>query len=63
MILSFVEDRPFIQRGEDAGNPLTGTLSELLKQLLLVHEKDLALSLNDLDELGLNIHILKELFV
>lgn len=53
LVLSFVEDRPFIQRGEDAGNPLTGTLSVLLKQLLLVSKKDLPLSLNDLDELGL----------
>ena len=53
LILSFVEDRPFVQRGEDAGNPLTGTLSDLLKQLLIMSKKDLPLSLNDLDELGL----------
>ena len=53
LVLSFVEDRPFIQRGEDAENPLTGTLSDLLKRLLIMSKKDLALSLNDLDELGL----------
>ena len=52
LILSFVEDRPFIQRGEDAGNPLTGTLSDLLKQLLIMSKKNLPLSLNDL---GMNL--------
>lgn len=53
LVLSFVGDKPFIQRGKDAENPITGTLSNLLKQLLIRSKENQPLSLNDLNEIGL----------
>ena len=53
LVLSFVGDRPIIQKGDDAENPITGTLSSLLKQLLMKSKENQPLSIIDLDEMGI----------
>lgn len=49
LLLSFVEDRPFIQFGDDAGNPVSATDSVLLKKLLMKSVNNKALSLVELN--------------
>jgi hypothetical protein len=49
LLLSFVEDRPFIQFGDDTGNPVTPTDSVLLKKLLMKSVNNKALSLVELN--------------
>ncbi|WP_019415983.1 tetratricopeptide repeat protein [Paenisporosarcina sp. TG20] len=49
LLLSYVEDRPFIQLGNDAGNPLSASESVLLKKLLMKSVNKKALSLVELN--------------
>lgn len=49
LLLSFVEDRPFIQFGDDAGNPMSSKESVLLKKLLMKSVNNKPLSLMELN--------------
>ena len=49
LLLSFVEDRPFIQLSDDAGNPMSPNESVLLKKLLMKSVNNKPLSLTELN--------------
>ncbi|MFJ8065008.1 hypothetical protein ACIQYS_10295 [Psychrobacillus sp. NPDC096426] len=52
LMLSFIEDKPFIQRGEENIVSISGTLSILLKELLLKSKRKLFLSLDEVNEMN-----------
>ena len=58
LILSFVDAKPFIQKGEDSVVPISGTLSILLKELLLRSKRNLFLSQEEM--IGMNEVEIKE---
>jgi hypothetical protein len=49
LLLSFVEDRPFIQLSDDAGNPMSPNESVLLKKLLMKSVNNKPLTLTELN--------------
>ena len=52
LVLSFVDAKPFIQKGEENIVSITGTLSILLKELLLRSKRKLFLSQEEIHEIN-----------